>query len=181
MKKVLLFMLFSLAGIQLQGQSPDGVVTRWTDSFREWVLLEEGQEVGSMELRWMDNRDWTHYQIGLNGLYGQAKLKWPNRNDEWELNLGQEVVTIRAVFSGDPTEWRIIGTELQITFKARFPNRPEEWQVRNNSYGQFNVFTTYQGDPRDWTIDDQLTDVRISEAMRLAMVFIALVNSTPKG
>jgi len=174
------FLLQASLGVSLQGQALTGAATRWSDSFREWILYHQEGEAGALELKEMGGDNWTAYRIRYRGEYGQTRLKWPDRADEWELRLGQDVVTIRAIYRGDPTQWRIIGQEIQFTFQAKHPNRPEEWQIRNEAYGQFLVYTRWQGDPREWIVEDQLVDERFSPAMRLAMLFTALVNSTPE-
>jgi hypothetical protein len=163
-----------------QGQALVGAATRWPDSFREWALYDDEGEVGSLEWKGLDRDGWTEFRIRYQGIYGNARLKWPDRTDEWELRLGQEVITIRAVYRGDPSQWRIIGHEIQLTFQSKHPRQPEEWQIREKRFGLFRVYTRWQGDLREWVVEDQLEDERISSTMRLAMLFTALANATPK-
>ncbi len=175
-----IWVLLICQNISAQGQVLVGAATRWSDSFREWILYNEEGEAGSLEWMSLSREDGPEYRLRYEDTYGQARLKWPDRTDEWELRLGQEVATIRAVYRGDPTQWRIIGHEVQFTFQAKYPHQAEEWQIREKEFGQFRVYTRWQGDPREWVVEDQLEDERISSAMRLALLFTALVNATPK-
>ncbi len=172
-----LCVFLAASGLQVHAQGIEGVATRWSDSFRQWILFDASGENGTLELRWLNGSDWTEYQINWDGVYGQVRLVRP---DEWTLQLGTDLITIRAVFPRDPSEWRIIGSEVQLTFKARYPNQREDWFLREGTYGQFTIYTTYQGDLREWTVEDQITDDRVEDGMKAAMVFITLAQSTPK-
>lgn len=154
--------------------------TRWNDSFREWVLYgPEEREIGQLYLRSPFDDNWLDWVIELGEYTGQARQKWPGKPDAWEIRYANEVITARTVFPGDPTQWRIISPQTQLTFTARHPNLREEWLLRDDRYGRFSVYTLYEGDPRQWNVEDQ-TGERISPAMKITLLFIALYHSTPR-
>ena len=43
----------------------------------------------------------------------------------------------------------------------------------------FRIYTYWEGDPREWVVEDNLP-AEVSDAMRIAMIFLALHFSTPK-
>lgn len=178
--RLLLFAFLFLTHLPVFAQIT-GADTRWSDSFREWILFgAEEEEIGSMYLRWPMDENWLDWVIELGEYTGQARQKWPGNPDAWEIRYANEVVTARTVFPGDPTQWRIITPGQQLTFAARHPNLREEWNIRNDrQVGSYAVYTLYEGDLRQWNVEDQTGD-QLGVPMKLTMLFLALFHSTPK-
>lgn len=180
MKKFILFyMFFSLLTSQkINAQYLTGIATLWDDSFVEWeVFTEVEDEKGELKLRW--NNDWTEWEYEIGEQSGNIKLKWKDRFDEWQLMADGEIITMRTVYRGDFSEWRIRNGNQSYTFKSKWKNQFEDWSVRDNKSGKFEVFTYRKGDPRDWTIIDEMEET-VSFPTRMAMLFIAIFQSTPK-
>ena len=70
-------------------------------------------------------------------------------------------------------------TVKKYSFSSRYRNILEEWSMETASAGSFVLYTTWEGDLREWTIVDETRD-NVTPAMRVAMVFIALYSSCPK-
>jgi hypothetical protein len=170
-----------LAGGLLQAQYITGIATRWNDSFSEWEIYAVDEEELSGELRmlWPMRNDWTDWEYRLGEERGRIRLKWRDDFNEWEISAGNMVATARTLWRDNFREWRISNGKQQLTFRCRYGNITDEWEVRDSNYGDFRIYTTWEGDPRDWTVIDEL-DENIPLTMRMAMVFLATFVSTPK-
>ena len=178
MRKLLLYLIICI-GVPAQAQVLTGVGTRWNDSFAEWIIYTDDDDIqGELRQRWAMNNDWTEWQYRIGEQTGTIRVKWKQNPNEWELRGSNEIVTIRTRWSNDPREWRITGSHNFI-IKNRYGNVFDEWQIEEDDYGYFGMITNWEGDPRDWTIYDEL-DESVSLPTRLAMVFTVIFNSSPK-
>lgn len=174
-----LFVLFSLLCISLNAQRLTGVASQWNDSFAEWIIYTdvEGEE-GVLRLRWNNSGDWTQWEYRMGEYTGLIRAKWPNRLDEWETRGDNLIVDARAIWRDDPREWRINSPAgHQYKWRSRYGNNFEEWVVDSERYGFFEMYTAFEGDPREWIIVDD-TDASLPEKMTL--VLLTLIHSTPK-
>ena len=173
---ILLFLLTTVSYTQVL----IGMGTRWNDTFKEWVLYtyDEGDE-GELQLSWAFNDDWTSWQYSLLESNGTIKQKWKNNPNEWELRGENFIVTARTVWPDKFTEWRISDGQCTFTIRSRYGNNLEEWESRSEDCGQWRAYTTYEGDPRDWVIESELSH---DSAFQLSMMaaFITMFHSTPK-
>lgn len=180
-----------------EAQTLSGISARWSDSFVEWELFAsvadstqaedddseppDEELYGEMKLRWLDLRDdWTEWDYNLGDERGTIKMKWKDDPTQWELRTYDgAVVTMRAAWNNDFTEWRVTDNSVSLTLRSRWTNQLDEWQVTDSSRGAFYMYTVYRGDPRDWTIEDGL-DESVSQHMKLALVFLSVFHSTPR-
>lgn len=171
--------IFCLA-IPLQAQVLTGMATRWNDSFAEWMIYTttEGEE-GELRLRWATQGDWTEWQYRLHEATGTIKLKWRDDLNEWEARGDNRIATARTVWRDNFREWRITDGKHTLTLFSRFGNIWDEWAVRSSSGGHFEMYTSFEGDPRDWVIVDEL-EASVPLAMKLLMMHVVLFQSTPK-
>jgi hypothetical protein len=173
-------------------QTISTVSTHWNDSFVEWELytaLDQGdaEEVeeelfGELKLRWLNIKDdfseWT-YELG--GQRGTIRQKWKNDPTQWELRTYEgDIITMKAPWSNDASEWRITDNSLSITLKSRWTNQFDEWLVEDPNRGRFYMYTLRSGDPRDWAVEDKMTE-EISAPMKMALIFLVIFQSSPKG
>lgn len=191
---VVCLLLWSAAS---QAQTLSSISTRWSDSFVEWELYtkvpkaepdeDDGGEApdeelyGELKLRWLNLReDWTDWEFSLGGEQGTIRMKWKDDPSQWELRTyGGAVVTMRASWKNDPTEWRVTDNNFSLTLRSRWTNQLDEWLVQDNSRGTFYLYTMTERDPRDWAIDDRL-DASVSQAMKMALIFLTVFHSTPR-
>lgn len=188
MRQVLIPILLSIA-LNSFSQTISTVSSRWSDSFVEWDIFspadsEEEEETlyGELKLRWLNIRDdfseWT-YELG--GKRGTIRQKWKNDPTQWELRTYEgDVITMKAPWSNDATEWRVTDNSLSLTLKSRWTNQFDEWLVEDTRRGKFYLYTLQSGDPRDWAIEDNLNE-EISEPMKMALIFLVIFQSSPKG
>lgn len=174
----LLATLFS-AGT-LPAQALTGAATRWNDSFAEWLLYAtDEEEEGELRHRWPMQDNWTEWQYRLGESTGTIKLKWREDLNEWEARGDNQIATARTVWRGNFREWRIADGNHTLTLYSRYGNIWDEWTIRNSSAGHFEMYTSFEGDPRDWMIVDEL-DESVPLVMKLLMVHVVLFQSTPK-
>ena len=107
--KTISFLFVIFLSINLNGQILNGIATKWSDTFSEWVLFVDidGEEVeGELRMRWPSRNDWTEWNYRLEEETGTIKLKWRDNPNEWELRGDNEVVTARTVYNNSFREWR---------------------------------------------------------------------------
>ena len=199
MRTLVALIPFLLGSLLLQAQTLSGIRTRWSDSFVEWeyfafstdsTAIQEALDndepypedlAGDMKLRWLNIRDdWSEWDFEFGEFRGTIKLKWKNDPSQWELrSFDGQIITMRTAWPGDPTEWRISDNTTTLLLKSRWKNQFDEWLVDDKDHGIFYLYTLRETDPRDWIIEDKL-DPSISTPMRLACVFVAVFNSTPR-
>ena len=168
------------------------VSSRWNDSFVEWDVfsvaddenVSEPEDVlyGELKLRSLNFKDdfseWT-YELG--GRRGTIRQKWKNDPTLWELRTYEgDVITMKAPWSNDLHEWRITDNNLSITLKSRWANQLDEWLVEDSRRGRFYLYTLHAGDPRDWAVEDNLNE-EITEPKKMAIIFLVIFHSSPKG
>ena len=187
--RILFVFLFASYATLTAAQAIATVSSRWSDSFVEWDIFsetenedEEGTAIGELKLRWLNFKDdFSEWTFELGGQRGTIRQKWKNDPTQWELRTyNGDIITMKAPWSNDLSEWRVTDNSLSLTLKSRWTNQLDEWLVDDNNRGQFYLYTLYTGDPRDWAVEDNLTE-EISEPMKMALIFLVLFHSTPKG
>lgn len=182
----------------LQAQNLSRISARWSDSFVEWDIFQavrdstsgeqpdesdapDEESIGDLKLRWLNLRDdWSEWDFNLGDLNGNIRLKWKNDPTAWELRtFDGDIVTMRAMWTNDFSEWRVTDNTKTLTLKSRWKNYVDEWMVNDSQYGNFYLYTLVENDPRDWAIEDHLDD-SVSPAMRMALIFLIVYHAAPK-
>lgn len=191
--------LFFCCTATAAAQSPrfSGVSSRWSDSFVEWDLYafnpdtaaaqtkEEAAPdeivVGELKLRWLNVRDdWSEWDFIYEETRGTIRQKWKGDPNQWELRTyAGDIVTMRTAWPGDLKEWRVTDNSMALTLRSRWTNQLDEWLVDDHTRGRFYLYTYYQRDPRDWVIEDNLTE-DVSPAMKMAFIFLTVFHGSPK-
>lgn len=197
--------LLLLAGccqvFSLQAQTLSSVSTRWSDSFVEWEIYavmpadttqaDEGDDdedtkpeeelYGEFKLRWLHMRDdFSEWDYELGDERGTIKQKWKDDLSQWELrSYSGNVITMRTMWSNDLSEWRITDNSITLNLKSKWKNQFDEWLVDDSARGQFYLYTLAERDPRDWAIQDNL-DEDVSEALKMAIIFVTVFCGSPK-
>lgn len=196
MRPLYLFVVFTLFARLALAQQPifSGVSTRWNDSFVEWeaycfesdtsAAADEAPEeytCGSLQLRWLNLKDdWTDWDFQLGDLRGSVRRKWKDDPTHWELRaFDGSVITMRTAWGNDFKEWRVTDNNITLSLRSRWGNQLDEWVVDDRSRGQFRLYTVHRNDPRDWSIEDGLTE-EVSQTMKMALIFLAIYHASPK-
>lgn len=174
---VILFVLFVQS---LQAQDIVAMGTRWDDSFSEWVMYGEDEAlIGEISIRWPLKGDWSEWDFRYGELSGSIQVKWKGDPNLWELRADNEVITIRTVWKDDWRQWEVKSEKHRFDVQSRYGNILEEWSLKGDRFGTLDIYTAWEGDLRDWIVDDRL-DEEISLPTKIAMIFIPIFYSTPK-
>ena len=192
MRKYIAIVCYMLCVGLLSAQSILGLSSRWSDEFREWdvytdmgdqTVREEGDEEyievapsGELLMRWQVNMNWSEWDFEVDGVSGSIRQLWKDDPTQWEVRIGNEVVTCRAAWRDDLSEWRITNNKKTLTWRSKYRRDYNEWQLRDNAYGDYLMYATFQNDPRDWTVVDELNE-DIPFSMKMAMIFLAMYQS----
>lgn len=175
-----IFLLIFSPVLALNAQQLTGLSTKWDDSFSEWLIYTDDENLtGELVMRWPLQNDWSEWDYRLGEYSGSIRVKWKGDPNLWELRGGNELITIRSVFKDDFRQWEVKSSRLSIDIKSKWGNIFEEWVARKESYGQLEMFTAWEGDLRDWVVEDQL-NTDISLHFKLAMSFIPVLYAVPK-
>lgn len=186
MRYSFLFACFLLCHIgQLQAQYYlTGIGTKWSDSFVEWEIFfadesDDSEYRGELKMKWPQQEDWTEWSYDWADQWGEIRLVWKNDPSRWQISGGGENVTARRMWKEDDREWRVTDNSISLTFKTKWGNNRTQWLVRETTYGTFRILMNYGDDPREWIIYDNF-DERVSPTLRMALVFLAIYNSSPR-
>jgi hypothetical protein len=164
----------------LPAQILTGFSARFNDAFVEWeVFSDSADEQGNLTMTWQKPDDWTQWTYRLGDQTGTIKAKWNNDLSQWEVRGSNKIITLQPVWQTDPNLWRLTDNVYSIEVQTKWRGRWDEWTVDDRRAGQMTIFTEYQNDPRDWIIDDRL-DPSVNLPMKMAIIFIVILNSIPR-
>lgn len=177
-KGFLWFIFLCVCG-NINAQIIEGLSSKWDDSVSEWIIFAfdsatETEIEGTLSMRWPLDNDWTIWDIRLQDYTATIKVKWRQDPNHWELR-GQEIIQIKSVWKDDASNWNIIHDGKQSRFIAKSTFDGLEWQIKDDKDGYFGMIMEFQGDIRDWYIQDDTTE-DISLDMKMAMMFIPLIR-----
>ncbi|MDQ3016124.1 MAG: hypothetical protein M3R25_05320, partial [Bacteroidota bacterium] len=114
---VLIILFFS----GVRAQSIIGIGTAYNNSFREWTITTDDEDVeGNLEMRWAFRDDWT----------------------EWDLRVGEIVATIEQKWEDDPNLWEIRCNGVVVNAKTTWPNEFNRWKLSDGT-NQFSWGTKF--------------------------------------
>lgn len=182
LRKVSLLLCISLLLCFQESRAQEliGFSVEYGDTFIEWEVIpaDEEFEIGEFNLSWPHRSAWNDWEYNIAGRVGNVRQKWINRPNEWELIDGEYVVSIRNQWKGDLTIWQIKCDDYSLKFESKYHNVVDEWILTTKDYGSFEVFTDFEGDPRDWIVVDNL-DEEIPLALKMAMIYVTIYYSVP--
>ena len=175
-----LYVIICLATYPLNAQELVGFSVEYGDTFAEWEVIpaDEQIDIGELNVSWPQKSDWSDWDYNVAGRVGNIHQKWINRPNEWELIDGEYIVSIKNQWRGDLTIWKITCDDYTLKYESKYNNIADEWSLTTEGYGTFEVFTDFEGDPRDWVIQDRLEE-DFPLALKMAMVFVSVYYSTP--
>lgn len=149
------------------------------DDFTSWDLFgTEEDPMGYIRLRWIQQSDWSEWDFRIGETTGQIKMRSKNDPNIWELRSNNRIITMKTIYSGDFNQWRITDDTYTLTYKTMYENVYDGWKTSSKS-GEYEVYTQWEMDPRDWIINDKLKDT-IDQQFKTAMIFISSFYSSPK-
>jgi len=175
---LIIVMIFLSNGIRAQHMI--GVGTRFDDSFREWIIATDDEDVeGEIRMRWVFQNDWTVWDIQLGNVSASIEQKWKDDPNLWEIRCGDAIVNAKTTWPGEFIQWKLSDGKNQYNWGTKYTNQRDEWLIDSRDKNLFKVYMYWEGDPREWVIEDNLPD-DISVAMKMAMVFLAIHFSSPR-
>lgn len=177
MRVIYLSFLFLLPLSQLNSQELFGLHSIWDRTFGEWVIETDEENVeGELYLRWPGQGNWTEWDYRIDDASGEIKQQWRNNPNVWVLRGDGETVNMRTVWRNDFTQWKLDDGTTEITLVARYTSL-DDWYIRGSQ--NFKLYTSYEGDPRDWELYEDL-ELELSMEMRMAILFLAMYHAIPK-
>ncbi len=184
MKKILPLAFCLLTALFAKAQYLTGISSYYDDSFIEWRFFTENEDgdedEGELKITWqLRDDDFTEWDYRIGDAFGTIKMKWRDNPEEWELRGNNTIVSARTVWPGQFDEWRVYDSSTSLTLKSKWTNQWDNWLLRNSNNGNFFMYTNYERDPRDWVVVDEL-DEKVSFEMKVMLMFVVMINSTPK-
>jgi hypothetical protein len=122
--------------------------------------------------------DWTVWDMSYGDVNATIEQKWDEDPGFWVIRCNGKTVNAKTTWKGDYTRWKLNDGEMQLNWRAKYSNQKDEWELDTRD-PKFYMFTQWRGDPREWVVVDELPE-ETSEAMKIAMIFLALHFSTPR-
>lgn len=165
---------------QGEGQVIVAAETRYNNSFREWILVTDDEEVeGELRMRWTFQNDWSAWDLRVGEMTATIEQKWTDDPNLWIIRCDGITVNAKTAWAGEFHRWKLNDGSHQINWESRYANIKEDWEIDTHEDLFFQMHTYREGDPRTWIVSDELPE-EISMALKVAMVFITLHFSTPR-
>jgi len=154
-----------------------GLMTVFGDDLAQWDVFDySGERAGELKLRFPPvagrGGDFTQWTFRMGAYSGSIRPKFAGREDQWEVRVDNDVVTVRTVFPRQFDQWAIGDGRTRVVFAVKDFALLEFWGTRGpTGPGRYEVYTRFEGDPRDWEVAEALTEP-ISPATQLAMLWL---------
>ncbi len=181
MKRGSVLFLLLLLFIQIgTAQKIIGVGSRYNNSFREWIITTDDEDIeGQLRMRWAFRDDWTEWDLSIGDISATIEQKWTDDPNLWVIRCEGETVNAKTAWSGEFHRWKLSDGHHHLNWQAEYANHREEWELDTQEDYFFEMRTYWEGDPREWVVKDELPE-DITMAMRIAMIFLTLHFSTPR-
>ena len=155
--------------------------SEYDDVLFEWEVLYETLEEddsGEIDATWAHNNDFSQWDYSIGDYDGTIWRKWPDREDHWEVRSNGNTTTIKTKWLNDVSEWFInYNDEIKVTWRSKNFNDGNTWSLYKSKYGEFEFYTEFIDDPRDWIIYDA-TSADLPFDVKMACCFIAMYVTT---
>ena len=173
---LLLLILFSFQ-IPVFGQNISGIETRFREDPSEWVLYRDSlkeEEIGTIRLRWEDRIDIWDFEIG--DISGSIRMKWKENPNIWEVRTDRNNVLVQTTWKDDFSSWVLpYGGDYNIRYRIRYSNDPEEWITEDSEdYGFFSQWTDVEGDLNSWSTNNALIKGKVPIETRIMLCFLPI-------
>ena len=156
-----------------------GLATVFADDPGQWDIYDyDDNRAGELRLRYpgISGRggDLTQWSFRFDDIHGTIRPKVTGREDVWEVRVGREVAVVRTLFAGAYDQWSVSVGGERIVFVVRDYRLLEHWATRGpGGPGPYTVFTSFEGDWRDWSVADETT-APVPAAAQVAMLWLPI-------
>lgn len=155
-----------------------GLNAVWSDDITDWRIFVDDFE-GTLDVVWQGNLTEWRYTID-DETSGTIRLKWKDDPSNWEIRGNDgSLITARTIWPNSLREWRLTDNSKSIELKPRWGNNNHEWLMQSRSYGEFYIYQNWEGDPREWTVEDETED--LSPHMKMALLFLSMFQTVTSG
>lgn len=114
----------------LEAQSIIGLGTRYDNSFKEWVIKTDNDDVeGELRMRWAFRNDWTQWDIRIGDVVATVEQKWKDDPNLWEIRCGDYTVNARTTWPNVFNRWKLNDGKHQFNWGTKYANQHDEWQT----------------------------------------------------
>jgi len=153
------------------------ISSEYDNSAIEWQIVSldslDNEILSSVRAKWPNEKSWTEWQFDHLEYFWDMSLRYQTNPQHWYLNTDYGTVAIKQKWRNDFTEWTIRYDDIQLKWTTDFGNDISQWYFEDKEYGFMEMWTSYEGDPRDWEIEDQAPNV--PDEMKLAMMLITVI------
>ncbi len=154
-----------------------GLSTVFADDLSQWDVYDyDDNRKGELRLRFPGMAgqlgDITQWTFRFDDVDGSIRPKVTGRGDIWEVRVGNDVAVVRTLFPNQFDQWTIQSGADRLVYAVRDYRLLEHWGVRGpGGRGDYAVYTSFEGDWRDWTVDDATAEP-VGAAAQLAMIWL---------
>ena len=143
----------------------------------EWQIISidssNNEIYSSVRAKWPYKSSWTERQFDHLEYFWGMSLRYQTNPQHWFLETDYGNVSIKQKWRNDITEWNVSYEDIKLKWTTDFGNDISQWYFEDKEFGFMEMWTTYEGDSRDWEIDDQAPDV--PDEIKLAMILISVI------
>ncbi len=155
----------------------------YDDSLHEWFIdaanANDSIVESNIRLKWPLRNDINEWVIDFGDKYYSVKMRWQSFPIQWEINGGENVVTMRQKWRGDPNVWIINYGDYNVSWQTLYPNMFQDWFFEFDENTFFEMWMRYEGDVRDWDINDKAAN--IPDEVKIAAIFTTVYLTIPKN
>ncbi|MBK9106496.1 MAG: hypothetical protein IPL92_18525 [Saprospiraceae bacterium] len=106
-----------------------GVGTRFNNSFREWIITTEDEDIrGELRMRWTFQDDWTVWDWRVGDVAATIEQKWAEDPNLWVIRCEGVTVNAKTAWAGEFKRWKLNDGNEQINWESRYANQKEDWK-----------------------------------------------------
>ncbi len=154
-----LFLLIGPSQIVAQDEYLESFHAEYDDVLHSWDLYTNDRE-GSLEMTWVNRQDLSEWNYDFGDNSGIIRTIWPNSFDKWELKSYEgNNIQFSIKWRGDKTEWMVTDGDIRLTYRTVNGGDLNAWEVlEKKKVGSFVAYTEFDDDPRDWLVEDYLSE-----------------------
>lgn len=153
------------------------VGSEYDDSAVSWNLFaideDDNEFQSNISAKWPLKSSWTEWQFDHLQYYWDMYLRYQTNPQHWFMDTYNTKISIKQKWRNDLTEWIITYNNQKLKWTTEYGRDVSQWYFEDKQLGFMQMWTTYEGDARDWDIDDQAPNV--PDEVKMAMILITII------